>query len=86
MKHAPGHAFDYIPGGAWGTCPRCTFDTRLSDMRLDWTGARVCVQCWDPRPDTMTPPVVFPEGLPRPDAQPELPDAFIATPVRPEDL
>jgi len=80
------YSYDYQPGGAYGQCPRCGFKKRLNDLRLEWSGLRVCSPCWDPRPDTMSPPVVYPEGLPRPDAQPELPDAFIQTTVRPEDL
>lgn len=82
MRELPYH---YVPGGAYGQCPRCAFKVRLNTMRLEWSGLRVCPPCWDPRPEQLTPPVVYPEGLPRPDAQPAMPDAFVDD-VSPEDL
>lgn len=45
----------------------------------------VCDGCFDPRPDTLNPPVVNPEGQPYQDARPDLPAVFVNT-VRPEDL
>jgi hypothetical protein len=69
--------YDYQPGGAYGICQRCAFKFRLNALRLEWSGLRVCGDCWDPRPDTMTAPVVFPEGLVRPDASPEPPNVFV---------
>lgn len=83
MKTIPYH---YVPGGAYGQCPRCAFKRRLNDFKIEWSGLRVCPECWDPRPDTMSTPVVYPEGLPRPDAAPELPDVFVTTPITPGDL
>jgi hypothetical protein len=76
---------EYLPGGTWGQCQRCGFKLRLNEMRLEWSGLRVCEECWDPRPDQLSPPVVYPEGLPRPDAAPEFPDVFVGD-VTPEDL
>lgn len=55
----------------WGCCPRCGFDRRLNTFRKEWTGERVCRECWDPKPPEMKPPRVKPEGLPLPNAQPE---------------
>jgi hypothetical protein len=78
--------YDYRPGGSYGTCQRCGFKYRLNELRMEWSGLRVCPDDWDPRPDTLSPPVVFPEGLARPDASPEFPDVFIQNQVRPEDL
>lgn len=75
----------YVPGGSWGICQVCGFKERLNDMMLRWDGLRVCAEDWDPRPDTMSPPDVYPEGLPRPDAAPQPPDVFVGT-VRPSDL
>lgn len=75
----------YQPGGAYGICAVCGFKCRLNDMRLRWDNLRVCQADWEPRPETMTPPVVKPEGLPRPDAAPEPPDTFVGV-VTPEDL
>lgn len=39
-------------------------------MRAEWTGLRVCPPCLDPRPPQMTPPNVYPEGMPFFDARP----------------
>lgn len=83
MKVVP---YSYVPGGAYGQCPRCAFKVRLNSMRLEWSGLRVCPDCWDPRPEQLTPPVVYPEGTPRPDAQPEMPDVFVEFDLAPEDL
>jgi hypothetical protein len=69
---------NWKPGGTLGDCQRCGFTRRLNDLKLEWSGLRVCFDtCWDPRPDTLTAPVVYPEGLPRPDAAPEYPDVFV---------
>jgi len=73
------------PGGSWGSCQRCGFKFRLNELRLEWSGLRVCPEDWDPRPEQLTPPVVGPEGIPRPDASPEPPDVFVGT-VTPADL
>lgn len=75
----------YHPGGAWGQCQRCAFKFRLNDLKLEWSGLRVCDECWDPIPDTLAAPNVYPEGVPRPDASPEMPDVFVGT-VTPADL
>lgn len=80
-----GEGSGYIPGDPYGQCIRCGFTYRLSQFRAEWTGARVCVDCHDPRPADTTPPYVGPEGLPRPDAQPKMPE-IEQEPVGPEDL
>jgi hypothetical protein len=77
--------YSYVPGGAYGICDRCGFKFRLTELKKEWDGLLVCSQDWDPLPDTMTPPVVYPEGLPEPDSRPEAPDTFVGT-VTPEDL
>jgi len=77
--------YEYLPGGSYGICQRCSFKFRLNCLKIEWSGLRVCGDCWDPLPDTMTPPVVYPEGLARPDAAPEPPDVFVGT-VTPGDL
>lgn len=56
--------------GAKGDCMRCGFTYRLRDIRKEWSGARVCPECWDPRPEIMKPPPVGAEGLPKPNASP----------------
>ena len=60
----------------WGECARCGFKFRLTQMRKEWTGRRVCKgpgtnQCWDPKPAELKPPKVKPEGLPKPNAAPK---------------
>lgn len=80
--------YSYKPHGSYGDCQRCGFKFRLSELSLEWTNLRVCSDCWDPRPAELTPPNVGPEGLPRPDASPEMPEVFVDwnNPVTPDDL
>ena len=56
----------------YGDCPRCGFTYRLDEFRRERTGQRVCKECYDPRPPDTKPPKYKPEGLPRPDAMPEI--------------
>lgn len=77
--------FHYIPNGAYGTCQRCGFKYRLSELKREWSNLLVCDPCWDPLPDTFVPPVVTAEGMPLPNASPEAPDVFVAK-VTPADL
>lgn len=77
---------EYIPGRPWGTCQRCGFKKRLDELSLEWSGLRVCRECHDPRPAELTPPNVGPEGLPRPDASPEMPIVFVDQSLGPDDL
>ena len=39
----------YIAGGWKATCQRCGFNHRNSGIKLEWTGLRVCRECWEPR-------------------------------------
>lgn len=55
----------------WGSCPRCGFRRRLSSFRKEWSGSRVCSDCFDPKPTDLTPPRIRPEGVPVPNASPE---------------
>lgn len=76
---------DYQPGRPWALCDRCAQRYRLDCLRKEWSGLMVCDECWDPKPDTMTPPVVYPEGLPYPNARPDMPAVFVNN-VTPDDL
>jgi hypothetical protein len=76
--------YEYRHNGAWGQCQRCASKFRLNELMVEWSGLRVCRDCFDPLPDTMVPPVVYPEGNPRPDASPELPSVFTAMPLTSE--
>lgn len=81
-----GESSGYLRHGTYGQCPRCGFNGRLSsDFSVEWTGARVCNDCCDPRPADTLPPCVTAEGLPRPDALPKMPE-IEQQPVSPEDL
>jgi hypothetical protein len=36
--------------GQWkACCDRCGLDFKARELRLEWTGLRVCDDCWDPR-------------------------------------
>ena len=39
----------YIAGGHWVTCQRCDFVVRNWDIKVEWTGAIVCKECYEPR-------------------------------------
>lgn len=56
---------------AKGVCDRCGFVKRLARLRKEWTGLRVCADCYDPRPTDTRPPNLHPEGVPLPNARPE---------------
>lgn len=54
-------------------CDRCGFERRNGQLRKEWTGLRVCGECFDPRhpqefvkgkPDRQNPPWVRPEPTP----------------------
>jgi hypothetical protein len=57
-------------GNAWFICDRCSQRRRRSNMLTEWTNLKVCPVCIDPRPPQMTPPNVYPEGIPFFDARP----------------
>lgn len=67
----------YIPGQPWGICDRCGFQYRLSELRTEWTGLKVCSEDWDPRPPDMTPPYLYPEGVPIPDSRPDTQPVYL---------
>ena len=60
----------YHPGGAWFICDVCSQRFRRAEMFSRWDNLRVDIKCLDPRPPQMTPPNVYPEGLPFVDARP----------------
>jgi len=63
--------------GPKGVCMRCGFNYRLNQLRKEWTGNRVCDDCYDRKPEQLRPVRVGPEGLPRSNASPEPVDRFI---------
>jgi hypothetical protein len=55
----------YIPGGAYAVCDRCQKRVRIWDLKTEWSNARVCEGCLDPRPVHLSAPVLRPgEGDP----------------------
>lgn len=70
------HSVDGTPG-ARGQCMRCGFDYKLRSLRKEWTGAIVCPECWDPKPEDLRPPRVKPEGLPKRNATGQPADNYI---------
>lgn len=42
-----------------GICQRCGFERPLISLRREWTGLKVCRECWDPRH-----PLDFVRGIP----------------------
>lgn len=73
-------------GRPLGICDRCGFRYHLDELRKDWSGSMVCPADWDPKPDTLNPPRVFPEGLPVRDARPEQPNVFVDHNIGPDEL
>ena len=74
----------YVAGTWLAVCDRCGFAHRNTELRLEWTGLRVCRECWEPRnvqdqirgvADRQAPAWV----------RPEPPDIEVGT-VLPEDL
>lgn len=55
---------------AWFICDRCSQRWRRSRMNTEWDNLKVCMPCLDPRPPQMSPPDIYPEGLPFVDARP----------------
>jgi len=39
----------YKPGDWLYVCQRCGFTKYASEIRKEWTGLRVCSDCWEPR-------------------------------------
>tara|TARA_R110000751_G_scaffold249031_3_gene348780 strand:+ start:1658 stop:1972 length:315 start_codon:yes stop_codon:yes gene_type:complete len=39
----------YQQGNHWVECQRCGFDYREDNMRMEWTGLKVCGDCWEIR-------------------------------------
>jgi hypothetical protein len=42
-------AYHFKEGDPPGICPRCGLKHNISFFRREWTGVRVCKDCWDPR-------------------------------------
>lgn len=71
------HSVDGSPV-AKSECQRCGFKYLLPDLRKEWSGARVCPECWDPKPKDLRPPRITAEGVPKPNASPETEPRFVS--------
>lgn len=70
MRHSAGLASRDADRGAWFICDVCGQRHRRKNMFVRWDNLRVDWRCNDPRPPQMSPPNVYPEGIPFPDARP----------------
>lgn len=60
----------YIPGDYKVECDRCGFEFRNSQLVTEWTGLRVCRQCWDFEPTYPTGPTdKISVPIPRPEQE-----------------
>ncbi len=72
----------YLPGvnNVLTVCDRCGETRRRHEMAKEWTNLIVCRDtCLDPVDPRLTPPRIWPEGVPVPDARP-LPEYVFVTP------
>lgn len=60
----------YRPGGGYFCCDVCSQTFRRTQMITQWDGLKVDARCLSPRPPQMTPPDIYPEGIPFMDARP----------------
>lgn len=63
---------NYQPGRPYAKCDRCDRRYRIDQLRTEWSNARVCDGCFDPRPVHLSTPYLRPgEGAPLPGARPD---------------
>ena len=62
---------------AFGVCDRCGFRVKYLDMKTEWTGFKVCPECFEPKHPQLDPPhhVSDPEALRQARPEVELPQA-----------
>ncbi|MDB4724201.1 hypothetical protein OAF71_00255 [bacterium] len=62
-------------------CDRCAFEYKLSELKEEWTGAKVCSQCYEPKHPQLEPLTAKadPEALykPRPNNDQEEGEGFV---------
>jgi hypothetical protein len=72
---------------ACAICDRCGFQLKHYQLAKEWSGLMVCRECHDPKPAHLSPPRIYPEGLPLRDARPEPADVILGdNDVQPGDL
>jgi NMD protein affecting ribosome stability and mRNA decay len=66
---------------AKGLCDRCAFEYKLSELREEWNGAKVCPNCYEPKHPQLEPltATADPEALyrPRPNNDKEEGEGFV---------
>jgi len=66
---------------AKGLCDRCAFEFKLSELREEWNGAKVCPDCYEPKHPQLEPltATADPEALykPRPNNDHEVGEGFV---------
>ena len=66
---------------AKGLCDRCAFEYKLSELREEWNGAKVCPDCYEPKHPQLEPltATAAPEALyrPRPNNDHEEGEGFV---------
>ena len=66
---------------AKGLCDRCAFEYKLSELREEWNGAKVCPDCYEPKHPQLEPltATADPEALyrPRPNNDHEEGEGFV---------
>lgn len=62
---------------AFGVCDRCGFRVKYLDMKTEWTGFKVCPECFEPKHPQLDPPhhVSDPEALRQARPEVDLPQA-----------
>ena len=62
-------------------CDRCSFEYKLSELKEEWTGFKVCSECYEPKHPQLEPEphVSDPEALykPRPNNDAEAGEGFV---------
>jgi hypothetical protein len=58
---------------SYGVCDRCGFRYKYLELRMEWTGFKVCSECFEPKHPQLDPPhhTTDPEALRQ--ARPEVP-------------
>jgi len=66
---------------AIGLCDRCSFEYKLHELKEEWTGFKVCPDCYEPKHPQLEPEphVTDPEALykPRPNNDVEAGEGFV---------
>ena len=66
-------------------CDRCAFEFKRSELKEEWTGCKVCSECYEPKHPQLEPEphVSDPEALykPRPNTDKEVGEGFVVVTV-----